>query len=60
MERKFMNEISKRLRDICVDIRRKPVSLSELIPLMQQAADEIDKLEDALEARDLEDYERNE
>lgn len=39
-----MSEISKRLRDICLDIRRKPVSLSELIPLMQQAADEIDEL----------------
>lgn len=34
-----------RLREVCKDIRRKPLPISDLIPLLQQAADELDDME---------------
>ena len=39
------NEISKRLRSVTMTMRGKSYPLSDLIPLMQQAADRIDELE---------------
>jgi hypothetical protein len=38
-----MSNTANRLRAICADIRRKPYSLKELIPLMQIAADELEQ-----------------
>ena len=39
------NGISKRLRSVTMTMRGKSYPLSDLIPLMQQAADRIDELE---------------
>lgn len=37
--------ISERLRMACNEIRRNKMALADLIPLMQAAADEIDRLQ---------------
>lgn len=39
-----MNDISQKLREICADIRRKPYPISNIIPVIQGAADEIERL----------------
>lgn len=41
--------IPARLRAQCDSLRRKPTPLADLIPLLQQAADQHDKLAAALE-----------
>jgi hypothetical protein len=40
--------LQDRLRKVCSEIRRKPTPLSDLIPLLQEAADKIDYLEEDL------------
>lgn len=51
-----MTKQSKALRAACEKLRRSPMPLADMIPLMQQAADKIDDLEaelrrlDAIEA----------
>lgn len=42
-------DIQERLRDACFKLRTTPVLLADLIPLLQQAADKIDQLEDKLD-----------
>lgn len=37
--------LSERLRMVCNEIRRNKMPLADLIPLLQQAADEIDRYE---------------
>jgi hypothetical protein len=39
-----MRDIAEQLRAAILDIRRKPYPISDLIPLLSRAADEIDKL----------------
>jgi hypothetical protein len=39
------NSIQDRLREVCLEIRRKPYPLSDLIPLLLEAVDYIDQLE---------------
>jgi hypothetical protein len=43
-----MNKISEQLRAAILDIRRKPYPISDLIPLLSRAADEIDNLNTTL------------
>ncbi len=40
-----MSEVSDTLRRFCTQLRRTPVSVAQCIPILQQAADEIDRLE---------------
>lgn len=44
----------ERLRTMCADIRRKPIALGHLIPLMQESATEIERLRAEVEALKLE------
>lgn len=44
-----MSNIQTRLRCISTQLRTKSIPLADLIPLLQQAADEIDRLEDKLD-----------
>ena len=37
--------LQEQLRDYCKKLRHKPVTLSDMIPLMQKAADRIEQLE---------------
>ena len=43
----------ERLRTMCADIRRKPIALEHLIPLMQEAATEMERLRAEVEALKL-------
>lgn len=43
-----MSDLVKRLRDWCVNIRRKPAPISDAVPMVQQAADRIEALEAVL------------
>lgn len=43
------NQLAARLRAQCESLRRKPTPLADLIPLLQQAADEHDALVAALQ-----------
>ena len=40
---------SQQLRDLCSTLRRTPKPLSDIIPILQEAADEIDKLRAEIE-----------
>lgn len=40
-----MNNTAHRLREVCKEIRRKSYPIADLIPLLQQAADELDDME---------------
>ncbi len=40
-----MEDLQKRLRDLVSSIRRTPVSISDIIPILNEAADKIDQLE---------------
>lgn len=44
------NELSVKLREFCSSMRTKPYPISDIIPTLQLAADEIDALETRLEA----------
>lgn len=39
---------AERLRAACVEIRRKPYPIKDLVPLLQQAADDLDLMDNAL------------
>lgn len=39
-----MNTLPERLRAMARDIRRRPIPLADVIPLLTEAADEIDTL----------------
>jgi hypothetical protein len=40
-----LNDLSEKLRKISLDLRVKSIPLSDIIPLLQKAADRIDELE---------------
>ena len=40
---------AERLRSVCADIRRKPYPISDVVPVMQAAADAIDAIQSALD-----------
>ena len=40
---------AERLRSVCADIRRKPYPISDVVPVMQAAADAIDTMQSALD-----------
>jgi hypothetical protein len=44
-----MNTLAQDLRHAASEIRRRPYPISDLIPLLQRAADQLDALEDELE-----------
>lgn len=53
-----MTRLTQDLRHAVFEIRRKPYPISDLIPLLQRAADQLDDLEDELHAiREREKYE---
>lgn len=45
-----MNDKAIKLRELCASMRSKPYPISDIIPSLQIAADEIDWLETRLEA----------
>lgn len=47
-----MTTLIQRMRDWCESIRRKPALLSDAIPMVQAAADEIERLQKALRYQD--------
>ena len=43
-----INAVAMTLRQMSDRLRRQPIALSDLIPMLQQGADEIERLEDEI------------
>lgn len=46
------NPLATELRSTCAGLRQRPIALSDLIPQLQRAADELDRLERALDDKE--------
>lgn len=42
-------KVSTELRELCLKLRHKPITLSDTIPLMQKAADTLDEKDKAMQ-----------
>lgn len=49
----YRTPLTERLRAHAETLRRKPMALADLIPLLQEAADEIERLEERLDGVDI-------